>query len=1298
MSKREREESPTTSQPSPEPTVTARKRHVAKGRAFNSLDQESEFLAFVGAIDGEEAEAWRVRLEFVSREWMDGVWVELLKTDLGLEFFKLLDGRDFADVWPGLSDAQREVAYLLFLWFAGRVLDEDGEHAGRAPTAFFDVYLQPGDPLRHALREGTWYYADLEEPDPDPNKVLHLGVLHTLGETPQEDTLSRKRLVAESFAPVEKASRQQRIMQAALHALHFPQGMPRPPPGETRGPRSGSGSGGSGPGPRGGDEAEGSLPLPWGEDMVVERPPGIDAPPLQPPILVRAARALRDSLTPMSRFARRAAECGWAWLEDLFPPGPLGLQPALAGVPGAFFPAREPGRGALGARPRPPALAYIGSPDAAAGNPGNNPWNDPTGAAAQARNPLVQDNNSQRQPFVGVLDVGQGSCNVLVDDQHHAIAYFDFGYPTGEHAGAPPAQGPTPCLCHDPLIILSHWDSDHWGLCRRVPDAYRLEWIAPQQHLGTPEVETIARVLTRGGRMYLWQADGGPGCHMRFPWGYLERQTGNNPLSGGKRNITGLVAYVCVRDQKGTDPNAGANPAVPYDHTAGAPNVPRVGGGGNAAGLVRVALAAPTPLNWPAAFLWPAFQAESAAYSAGLNAARAASAQVPAVTANGDRKRELAALVALCMRADDAHTQSGLPTAQQCANLACEVIDAYTYLRANGAATIPASARLRVNATNANALNNAGAVASDYALMMGQVSDHAAASGHSGGQRRQALCATGGQRLRGRVGGWAQALSLLGIDSNTDSDAVRRRELFSALHSLMKAGVRAGPPINPTGRIPHVLAGQAPFSPNENYVLITGDGDFGVMPSQLQTPSPVVVGLVAAHHGSKQMDNRQLTASCIPFAPLSDSARAARAARASVNNGDTLGLVTREAGWPLSTTLATQGDGAASAAQVGRAAEELLHAMGTGLTNPFNHTPSNRKAMGAAAAAAVMAYRVAAAANLAAATRRVAVVTAALVAFEHCEEASPLSVAHAAVTAAHSSETAINGLLAPANYTFNTATEYAAAAAVTAQLGGNPFWVNPATEALADLLGKVVVHASMSTSPHFQPYYFCQGLTQGPRTVVAIHGANAALGAFLDGVLANVVNAENGTLAAVAAPAVGQAGPPATWRQWAAAFGAECGVATRYACNPMVLHAAVDAAYAQREPPAVQASVGAAWGGRIAYSYGIQGAGWHCYPAAPGAFGHPHPFALQKYQARGWTARRNTADTRNSRQPDPSPWGPVALGWKDEALTQAGAYEGPLTQDTYPVAQGGGPVTLNNSPALRWTCATCPVQIDRFVI
>jgi hypothetical protein len=97
---------------------------------------------------------------------------------------------------------------------------------------------------------------------------------------------------------------------------------------------------------------------------------------------------------------------------------------------------------------------------------------------------------------VGVMDIGQGGCNLLIDGNGRAATYFDVGMPLWFFtSSAPPNMRlPFPVAPSGPIVsngnpntlnvVLSHWDWDHWRLGRAVPGLAALPWLVPNQAIG----------------------------------------------------------------------------------------------------------------------------------------------------------------------------------------------------------------------------------------------------------------------------------------------------------------------------------------------------------------------------------------------------------------------------------------------------------------------------------------------------------------------------------------------------------------------------------------------------------------------------------------------------------------------------------------------------------------------------------------------------------------------------------------------------------------------------------------------
>jgi len=141
-------------------------RALAKGALdTNNLDAQPQYYGFVSNVSGLAESDWEVKLEVVDATWMDSVWATLVKTGVGQELQKELDGKDFADVWPKLGDDLRMKLYCVYLWFLRTVLDVEGEAFGSAPVGFFGftqvTTVLSNDPTWQGLEHGLLIFVAL---------------------------------------------------------------------------------------------------------------------------------------------------------------------------------------------------------------------------------------------------------------------------------------------------------------------------------------------------------------------------------------------------------------------------------------------------------------------------------------------------------------------------------------------------------------------------------------------------------------------------------------------------------------------------------------------------------------------------------------------------------------------------------------------------------------------------------------------------------------------------------------------------------------------------------------------------------------------------------------------------------------------------------------------------------------------------------------------------------------------------------------------------------------------------------
>jgi hypothetical protein len=536
-------------------TAPATSRNAARFE-HNVLDRRATYYAFVFDIheDCDEQGRWIVDMELLDAAWFDRTWKELGAKD-GALLAAQFGSSDFDAVFFDLPRSTRERMIELHLEYTRRLIDP----ADPAPVALLQTVLAPSGYEQKTLRVAYWYVVELGTATP-------FTPVASYADAPErESVFSEHALLYEDDPPPVLRDLLRLVsprppIDSILKMLHLPQGIedldatggkmpaPRPPI---------NGSSGTQRTPEGGGTAAAAA---WAPARIAAR--------------IRAKAA---------RLGERLAEwLGWPW---------DGTAPALvtAGFP---FPATLPPARIEEAQPAPrpvlqeEPLAYVGSP---------------TVMGVQMPNPMVRAAGAH-QPFVGVLNVGQGNCCALYDEQGRITSYFDFGMPkNGRVASAPPILNP-PCVHDDPIIIASHWDYDHIAMARRQRHAWDMMWIAPQQHIGAVSGRGVYAAVVNsanGGMLYRWPAHGGapPIEHVATPWGYLERGTVNNQLGAGSLNDGGLVAYVCVKDNAAAGPAGGVLvAAAPFNgRPAGAP----LAVAARTRAALTDALLAPIARRWP---------------------------------------------------------------------------------------------------------------------------------------------------------------------------------------------------------------------------------------------------------------------------------------------------------------------------------------------------------------------------------------------------------------------------------------------------------------------------------------------------------------------------------------------------------------------------------------------------------------------------------------------------------------------------------------------------------------------------
>lgn len=114
--------------------------------------------------------------------------------------------------------------------------------------------------------------------------------------------------------------------------------------------------------------------------------------------------------------------------------------------------------------------------------------------------------------FLAAYDVGQGNANALLNPSsrtdYSPRLYFDVGCGVYANRGTTP-PGLEFCFKHKPLIVMSHWDSDHWmGVCATghpvQVQGLGMSWIAPRQNVTTHHKSFAMDIIAKGGSIQIY--------------------------------------------------------------------------------------------------------------------------------------------------------------------------------------------------------------------------------------------------------------------------------------------------------------------------------------------------------------------------------------------------------------------------------------------------------------------------------------------------------------------------------------------------------------------------------------------------------------------------------------------------------------------------------------------------------------------------------------------------------------------------------------------------------------------------
>jgi hypothetical protein len=105
---------------------------------------------------------------------------------------------------------------------------------------------------------------------------------------------------------------------------------------------------------------------------------------------------------------------------------------------------------------------------------------------------------------VAFYDVGQGACQAAVDQSMHLPQlYVDLGGGVLTNRKTFPEDFGGFCFTANPIVILSHWDWDHWSSAQRYPEALNASWLTPPVPM-KPIQQAFAAELYARGSLHIW--------------------------------------------------------------------------------------------------------------------------------------------------------------------------------------------------------------------------------------------------------------------------------------------------------------------------------------------------------------------------------------------------------------------------------------------------------------------------------------------------------------------------------------------------------------------------------------------------------------------------------------------------------------------------------------------------------------------------------------------------------------------------------------------------------------------------
>jgi len=111
---------------------------------------------------------------------------------------------------------------------------------------------------------------------------------------------------------------------------------------------------------------------------------------------------------------------------------------------------------------------------------------------------------AQKAEYLAAYDVGQASANGLLNEKHRPFMYYDLGAPPTNNTRTEPSSPIRFCWTENPIVILSHWDTDHWAGGARDTRSLHRTWIVPRQTMEKSHIAFANDILHANGKILMW--------------------------------------------------------------------------------------------------------------------------------------------------------------------------------------------------------------------------------------------------------------------------------------------------------------------------------------------------------------------------------------------------------------------------------------------------------------------------------------------------------------------------------------------------------------------------------------------------------------------------------------------------------------------------------------------------------------------------------------------------------------------------------------------------------------------------